>query len=382
MRFFVFRLFSRRRSPAGPQVRLPGSGGRRVLGPAAALLCALLAAPHLRVSGQDEPAWPPARLRDTGLYADWGTRTVRPEHVAFSPQYALWTDGAAKARWMSIPAGMWIDGSDPDAWEFPVGTKLWKEFRFARRAETRFIERTAGGWRYATYAWTEDERDAPLAPERGIPYSVEIRDGVRHAIPSRTDCRACHEASPVRVLGVGALQLSPDRDPLAPHAEAPSPDAVDLRGLVARGLLRNLPARYLTTPPRIAARTPTERAALGYLHGNCSACHSDAGELANLGFSLRYPVGRTPEAVAPALLTALERPSKYRPTDTDAVAYRLRAGDPHGSMIVSRMGSRHPIAQMPPLGTRLVDEEAVQLIRRWIEQDLTAPSVGHGRSAR
>jgi len=29
--------------------------------------------------------------------------------------------------------------------------------------------------------------------------------------------------------------------------------------------------------------------------------------------------------------------------------------------------------QMPPLGTRLVDDEAVSLIRRWIAEDLGAP---------
>ncbi len=38
--------------------------------------------------------------------------------------------------------------------------------------------------------------------------------------PPQDDCRACHEGAPVPVLGFGALQLSPDRDPLAPHAES------------------------------------------------------------------------------------------------------------------------------------------------------------------
>ena len=176
-----------------------------------------------------------------------------------------------------------IDGSNPDAWTFPVGTRVWKEFRFARRAETRLIERTRAGWQYATYAWNDEETEATLVPEGGVRYSVPIRDGVRHGIPSRVDCRACHEAGPERLLGVTALQLSPDRDPNAPHAEPPPAGAIDLTALVSRGLLRGTPARVLDSPPRIAAASPAERAALGYLHSNCGSCHAGTGELRSLG---------------------------------------------------------------------------------------------------
>jgi hypothetical protein len=38
------------------------------------------------------------------------------------------------------------------------------------------------------------------------------------------------------------------------------------------------------------------------------------------------------------------------------------------------MQSRNPAVQMPPLATKLVDEEAVRLVREWIEQDLLPPS--------
>jgi hypothetical protein len=34
------------------------------------------------------------------------------------------------------------------------------------------------------------------------------------------------------------------------------------------------------------------------------------------------------------------------------------------------MATRNPLVQMPPLGSRLVDDEAVDLIRRWIAEDL------------
>jgi hypothetical protein len=333
---------------------------------------AVLSLPIL-ISGQQPAAsWPPAQLRDTGLYSDWDTRTVDPGHLPFSPQYPLWSDGATKRRWLHLPPGTWIDASDPDVWVFPVGTRIWKEFRFSRLAETRFIERTAEGWQFAAYAWSQDEREAPLAPARGVSRSVESRPGVHHAIPSRMDCRACHEASPVRVLGFSALQLSSDRDPNAVHAE-PVPDGgVDLETLAERGLVRNLPARQRARPPRIEATSATARAALGYLHANCGSCHVQSGQMATLDFALDYPLRRSAVPAPPALLTSLGRPSKFRVAGDTSPGERVCPTDPDSSVLLVRMRSRNPLLQMPPLGTRLVDEEAVRAIRAWILEEIAA----------
>jgi hypothetical protein len=40
------------------------------------------------------------------------------------------------------------------------------------------------------------------------------------------------------------------------------------------------------------------------------------------------------------------------------------------------MASRHAVAQMPPLGTQVVDAEAGKLLERWIEEDLPAAPQG------
>jgi mono/diheme cytochrome c family protein len=345
---------------------------RQLLCGALPVLAILLAVPIV-TRGQAATTWPPPTLRETGLYADWAAKTIAAGNLPFSPQYPLWSDGAVKSRWMHIPKGRFIDGSNPDVWKFPVGTRLWKEFRFGGRVETRFMELTRTGWQFAAYVWNDDESEAVLAPDAGIKQSVPIRDGIRHAIPSRIDCRACHEAGEVRVLGVTALQLSPDRDPNAPHAEPPPEGAVDLPTLVARGLVRGLPARVTTTPPRIVAATPTARAALGYLHGNCGGCHTGTGELRSLAFGLNYTLDRKAGEAPAALLTAVGRPSRYKvPAAADAVE-RVCAGQPDKSVLVARMSSRHPLVQMPPLGSRIVDDQAVTLIRRWIAEDLGSP---------
>jgi hypothetical protein len=126
------------------------------LGATLPVAVALLATAMI-TGGQSAPAWPPPTLRDTGLYSDWATKTAAADNLPFSPQYPLWTDGARKSRWLRIPKGTFIDASNPDVWQFPVGTRVWKEFRFGRRAETRFIERTRAGWQFASYVWNEDE---------------------------------------------------------------------------------------------------------------------------------------------------------------------------------------------------------------------------------
>jgi hypothetical protein len=313
--------------------------------------------------------WPAPSLKETGLYADWESKRVGPEKIRFSPQYPLWSDGSLKTRWMELPRGKFINASNPDAWQFPIGTRFWKEFKFSKRAETRFIERTPQGWKYATYAWNDDETEALLAPERGIARSVVIRDDVRHGIPSRADCKSCHEGSAARILGFSALQLSADRDPNAPHAEPLPDDGVTMRTLVARGLVRGLPSHLVNGAPRIAAKTPVARAALGYLHGNCSYCHTLSGELASLKFSLQYPFG-VPFDEPPAMSTTIGKTSKFVPSLWEAAGERVRAGDPDRSVLAFRMESRNPVAQMPPVGTRLVDEQGVALIRKWIAEDL------------
>jgi len=314
------------------------------------------------------PAPLPQRLVDTGLYEP-ASRAVRADVVAFAPQYPLWSDGTRKRRWILLPPGSAIDASRVDAWEFPVGTRLWKEFGYGRAIETRMIERLAdGSWRFASYVWNEDGSDAVLAPEDGVVVTVADAPRGRYAVPSRTDCLACHEGAAVPVLGFSALQLSPDRDPLAPHADAGSRSLVDLPILVARGVLRNLPGSVLASPPRIEAGSATARAALGYLHGNCGHCHNPAGALTGLELLLAQQAEADARSVERTLQSLLGHSSRFRPQGSDA-RQRIAAG--HGSSVLTlRMKSDNLLARMPPLGVQVVDTEGVALIERWISQDL------------
>jgi hypothetical protein len=345
---------------------------------AAAAVCvavfASLAAAAAMEAGAEVDSTLPRTLRETGLYATGSTTETRAGVVAFSPQYPLWSDGAEKRRWLALPPGAFIDASRPDAWEFPRGTKLWKEFAHeGRPVETRYIERRRdGSWRFATYLWNEAGDEAVLAPAEGNPaLPVRGAPGGRYAVPSREDCLACHGSTPVPVLGVSALQLSPERDPLAPGARPRRAGEVDLRGLIDRGWLRRLPGALLERPPVIAAATPVERAALGYLHANCGHCHNRSEFRAPVRLTLAQRAADPEAARQEVLRSALDAPSRYRPPGSGNHALVISPGSPEHSVLAMRMRSRDPRAQMPPLGTHVPDHEGLALIQRWIANDLS-----------
>jgi len=319
-----------------------------------AVTCALFVA----AASAAPPAPLSARLSDTGLYVPGSNRIVRADVIAFAPQYPLWSDGSSKRRWIHLPPGRAIDAANPEAWVFPPGTRLWKEFSFGQRVETRLIERLADGtWRFAAYVWNADDSDALLAPDGGVLAVAAGAPGGRHAVTSRTDCLACHEGAAVPVLGFSALQLSPDRDPLAPHADRVGPQHADLRTLVAQGRLVNLPAALLA------------RAALGYLHGNCGHCHNEAGALDGLDMVLAQRAAPSPASVDRTLQSLLGQSSRFRPTGT-AAAQRIARDGSGTHMLTLRMRTSNPLARMPPLGVQVIDDEGVALVERWITHEL------------
>ncbi len=306
----------------------------------------------------------PPNLHGTGLYIAPDSLEVAPVHLGFAPQYPLWSDGASKRRWISLPKGTRIDARDADAWKLPVGTRFWKEFSFGGRpVETRYMELHPNGvWSFAAYAWDAEGRGAVLVPEQGKRNAYDLGDGRFYAIPSTYQCAACHLGGDSAVLGFSALQLSPDRDPGALHTEPAPPPDVTLADLIRLGLIDNAP----DVTPRIPARSATERTALGYLHGNCGHCHNIERDLAKLAMILRQPVAaRRSEARASTFRTPMRKPPAGL---TPGSIFRIEAGAPDRSALLQRIASRHPSLQMPPLATVLVDEAAVDLITRWIAE--------------
>ncbi|MGE5815371.1 MAG: hypothetical protein ACM36C_12860 [Acidobacteriota bacterium] len=333
---------------------------------------AVIAASSLNGRRQPDSFQPPARLSDTGLYvrALDGTLEVDPRNRPYSPQYPLWSDGAGKSRWVHLPEGAAIDVTNLDAWDFPVGTKFWKEFAFkGHKVETRFLWKASEeGWVFASYAWNDEQTDAMLVPEEGLPDVFEVARGTRHSIPSVSDCRACHDSARTEILGFNTLQLSDDRDPNAPHAEPLQPGMVTLRTLVEEGVLRPGREDLVKNPPRIAGDAVT-RSAIGYLSANCGHCHNREGSLASVGLFLKHSSAAKRWQEETVAESAVGHASSWQiPGAPEGTSYRISPGAPDLSAVLHRMRSRRPSSQMPPLGTVIADQEGIETIERWVRE--------------
>jgi hypothetical protein len=283
----------------------------------------------------------PERLSLTGLYA--APETLAPDVRSFRPRFELWSDAASKRRWIWLPPGTQIDTSDQSSWQFPIGTKLWKEFtRDGTRVETRLLQRLPDGWTGVAYLWRLDESDAIAAPFGAIDAL-----GTPHDVPAANECDACHGGRSSHALGFSAVQL----------AQPGQADALSLDELVRLELVSRAPTIVPSVPGN-----ETEQAALGYLHANCSHCHNAsrprrAGARCfdpdnDLDFLLRADQG---------------------PVASEASAYRtttevIQKGAPDDSQLLELVAQRSRFRQMPPLASEVVDADGVALLRRWIEE--------------
>jgi hypothetical protein len=288
----------------------------------------------------------PQRLSEAGLYSDIKTARLADNVIAYRPQFELWSDGAEKRRWIDLPPGKTIDTRDMDDWDFPNGTRIWKEFSIGgQRIETRLLFKKGESnedWIGLSYVWNDDRSEALAAPW-GV---VDARSG--HDAPGAGECLACHGGRKGRVLGFSAVQLS----------AAAVPGELGMTELVAGARLTHPPASPLVVPGN-----DVERAALGYLHANCSHCHNQARP-SHDGPRCFEPKTAHDFTLTASALGAVEGTPTYR----TAIGSAVRRGDPGGSKLIDLVSTRGFLKQMPPLATEHVDEAAVAQLRLWVER--------------
>jgi hypothetical protein len=295
-----------------------------------------------------EPVTGPTLLSETGLYADFASRTIAPDVFAFAPRYPFWVDGAQKERWLYLPPGTKIDTDAIDHFQFPIGTKAWKQFSVdGKVVETRLLmkvrEGGTFGWWQAAYVWNEDGSDA-VARVDGASNVL----GTTHDVPKQSDCYNCHGNVKDTLIGVSAIQLG---DP----AQTPRPiDVLD-----ARGWLTSAPPPNLDVPGAGAVKD-----GLAYLHANCGHCHNDEAVRlkTQTPMRLRLLVGQRPEDTG-ALTTTIGTVMKHPlPNDVTNVVV---AGSPDKSGLWVRMGLLDAY-RMPPIGSKTTDESGREAVRQLI----------------
>jgi mono/diheme cytochrome c family protein len=307
----------------------------------------------------------PQELFCTGLYAS-PAAMARGEVASglreFRPARPFWSDASDKRRWISLPAGQTIDTSDMDNWVFPVGTKVWKEFRLpgtnggpSKLVETRLMWKRApsglNAWARATYRWNKEGTRA-VRLDKG----EKDVDGTTYEVPPQQSCEICHAGHKDELLGFTAVDLG-----------LSGATGVTLASLAREGLLSAPPASPQFTLPEDA--TGKAAAALQYLHINCGGCHNPSANanamMTNVFFELRASdlLAGKPVAEHDAYRTAMGVASTRAPYN-DGTWFKFASGNPDKSEALDRAGKRG-LNQMPPIATHQVDP-GLSVVRNWI----------------
>ncbi|HET6884241.1 MAG TPA: PQQ-dependent sugar dehydrogenase [Pirellulales bacterium] len=363
----------------------------------------------------------PRRLSETGLFRSVAGHVMQAGAIPYDVNAPLWSDGAHKSRWLILPPTMAQDGREipvqitlagERSWDLPERTVLVKSFALETQAgkresrrwiETRLLTRQQGEWVGYSYRWNEEQTDALLVEKEGADqeFLIGTINGERRQnwhYPSRSECMVCHSRAANFVLGVSTPQLNRDRDYggvvdnqlrvfehldllrvdyqadaseyLREQFRAAGMSADDAakrvteatasrgqRSAAASNLLARLPEHYERFADPYDDREPIDRRARAYLHSNCAQCHVEAGG-GNAQIDLRFST-----ALDKMRLVGVQ-PLHQRFTMEDAQL--VAPGEPDRSVLLHRLSIRGP-GQMPQLATTLVDEQAVKLIRSWIE---------------
>jgi len=296
----------------------------------------------------------PSSLSEAACFSKQNILRAKPRLVPYEVNTELWSDGADKRRWMSIPRLSKITIDESGDFIFPIGSVLIKEFAYDNIPfETRlFVRHEDGGWGGYSYEWRDDGSDADLL-ETGK--TKVVGPNVSWDYPSPDQCNECHSAAKNSNLGPEILQLNRHRKIGKRSRKIHQLKVMKRRRLFDQGL----PDKVSKLPALASIEDTTKSVAIrarSYLHANCSHCH--------------LPNGPAPVSIDFRFDTPINQMNicRVNPATEDfglSEPFLIDPGNPANSIIPLRMG--HPGGfRMPPLATSLVDQQALDLIKDWI----------------
>lgn len=323
-------------------------------------------------SKRDSGAGFPRRLSETGLFASTPHLETNPGVIRYDVNVPGWVDGARSHRWLALPGESAMRYSSPRGWDLPEGAVVVQTLSMEgtgggganRRIETRLLVREQGEYAGYSYRWNSEQTDAELVAAGGFEETIETYDKAQNMrsrqswrFPSRAECLMCHSRAANFVLGLSEAQMNRD-----------FPEGVgegkgnQIEWLVKSGCLTNAPVKPVDELARLIrpndSTAPLEVRARSYLHVNCSPCHVEAG-----GGNAKMELGFATELSKARLIGARPQHDAFGITNAMLVA----PGNPEASVVMRRLG-RRGAGQMPPLVSRVVDEQALRLMRDWIGQ--------------
>lgn len=310
---------------------------------------------------------PPSTLSATGAFSDLADLTPRSGVMPYDLIQPLWSDGAEKKRWISIPndgnpnsSSEQIQFSENGPWTFPIGSVLIKHFEISgRRLETRFFVRGADGKFFGfTYKWRADNSDADLLPGPPVEESIDLGGGqtIDWHFPGRTECFICHTDVADTVLGPKTRHLNRDLYYPATGRTANQLATLSDLGFFTSPLNPADIPNFLTSANVADTTESLDRRVRSYLDINCSQCHRPNGPTqAQFDSRLTVPPNfQNIVNVDPTNPLSLPNPKLVEPDNIP------------NSVLHLRMNSLDGCCAMPPLAKNAADTEAVGVVAEWI----------------
>jgi putative heme-binding domain-containing protein len=300
----------------------------------------------------------PTKLSATGLFTSVPRHEVAPGVVPFQVNAAMWNDYATAERFVALPFLSSITNLERP-WRYPSNAVLVRTVSLEmqrgraesrKRIETQVLHFNGDGWGAYSYRWNDEQTDGTLVPPEGSEAILNVADasepgGTRvqpYRFHSRAECLRCHNPWCGTALGFQPEQLS------APALKEFASENYFTAGIQVSNTV---------VSPYDGAQDLAQRAR-SYLHVNCSHCHRE-----NAGGAVPAIMNIDLAADKMHMLDAVPT----RGTLDLAHARVIAPGEPFSSVALFRNSSTGR-SRMPYIGSRLVDEDGIALLREWIAQ--------------
>lgn len=319
---------------------------------------------------------PPAKLSELNIFKSLTTLEVESGIIPYTVNSPLWSDGAAKKRWIAIPndgrynsSGERITFDSNAPWKFPEGTVFIKHFELPKkvndptdnyRLETRFFIIGKHNKGYGlTYQWNDEGTDAILLGG-GTSKTFQVEDEFGSFFtqewnyPSRTQCLTCHNDNADYVLGVNTHQLNGSLDYDFLGESMNQIDFFKDIGVLSSNVHAGSHYRksYAIDDSSVSLHSRIK----SYMDANCASCHRDGG-VPKISMDLRY---NQPITLHNTINVEVESHASQEGSMI------IQTGSHQDSEFWRRDASVED-GKMPPLGRTMVDQHYVDSLAKWID---------------
>lgn len=318
----------------------------------------------------------PPLLSLTGVFTNTSAMSPAGGLIPYSPNVPLWSDGAVKTRYLSVPnsggaatPSSQIGFAPTGSWAFPAGTVFVKTFQLntdtsntniLHRLETRLLIRDINGAVYGvTYKWRPDNSDADLLSS-SLYENIAITNAGNVTTqtwyyPSPSDCLQCHTPVANYVLGLNTRQLNGSQAYAATGVTDNQLRTLNRLGLFDPAFDEAEITNFEALSALANINTSFQERARSYLDANCAQCHQPGG--VGITFDARYDTPLPSQHITnyPASISLGYDNARI-----------VASKDVWRSMIWQRMNTTNPAIKMPTLARALVDSNALAVMAGWI----------------